>query len=244
MSSSETTSISGDILNRMRSLEIASRQNGDSVFSAESVERLFSCPWVPVPPQNYVFVSIKPASGTDDFKKGASDFVCVAVGEGNVILRIMAVPVIRHSDFEGELEVFLQEVRKVPFTDTILVVDIEGNASMEWAYIYSFVQQKFNNVLFLRDFHRKTDARLKEMSAKYTRSLLESGELKIWEGFHTQDIGEFRRQMLDYQALESLTRAQNGESCVVYRGKDGKDDISFTLQRALFRQFEFYSAGC
>ncbi len=229
------------------------RTGNNSVFSPESIERLFSSPRVPVHSLKYLFVSIDPASGTDDVnKKATSDFTCVAVGV-DVILRVLAIPAIRHHEFERELLVFLQELRKaLSFSNSILVFDLEGNGSMVWSYISSFIRQNFNNVLFMTDYKRKTEAtntdpRLKERCAKYTRSLLESGKLKIWEGFYLQggvDINEFRRQMLDYQAIHNSTRSQSGKTSVTYSGKTkGKDDITFTLQRALYRQYLFFSEG-
>ncbi len=227
------------------------------VFSEQSVDRFLSKPRTVGVFTKYIFCSIDPSAGSLSDAKSTSDFcaVCVSI---DTVLGVMALNSCSHTDYEGALHQLLTKIRASgsPYQYSTIVFDIEANGSGIWSYIEKYVRNTFNNVMVIGDNVRKsggtiTDRTLKEEAAMLLKEKLETGTLAFWDGFvatGTWNMGELKRQLRSYERKikEIKGRGRNGgkEISVTYCGKGpnlkSKDDMCFTLQRALYRQQRFY----
>jgi hypothetical protein len=224
------------------------------------VDRLFSAPRVHIQgSERFVFIAIDPCAGSEDVSKNMSDFAVVSIAhKSDTVIGIEAIPATRHSDYRERLFTHLERLRQPgsPFRNATLVFDLEGNGSIEWSRLEEDIRGKFKGVVFMSDFKvNKTGAtwtttKMKEECAVLTQEMMSRGTLGIWSEFVTTGkeadiLKEWEKQMRAYERTRSATTKRNARGAVTYSGKgaNGKarDDIGFTMQRALRSRGRFFT---
>jgi hypothetical protein len=169
-------------------------------------------------------------------------------GPETCILGLEAIPAVRHQDYEEKLKDHIKRLRSLPFYEgSILVLDVEGNGSMQWSHIVSVVQESCTNVVVLSDYKRKTatnttnSAKMDMM--RLTRMIMDEGSLGFHRELVTSSLNpkalmeELKAQMLRYERVVIPSKNPRVSNVVVLSGKGSakkrKDDLCLTLQRAI-----------
>jgi hypothetical protein len=249
----------GDRFER-ENLGVVAEEAGPQCFSASKIRKFMTEPRRSLDrPQRYVYCCVDPCAGSDIEDKRTSDFAIITIsGPNHTILGMEAIDAVQHEDYDDRLVEHLRRIRALRYCeDAIIVLDVESGTGFEAGHITKLVQENFNNVVVMKDFHRKpgtstTNAAKKEMM-ELTRSLLNTEDLFINKDFVCTDkdpakiLGKFQDQMLEYSRIVTVGRSIRNMNHEVFSGKGPNktklDDLGVTFQRALRCRKEFLYSG-
>lgn len=241
-------------------LGIVSEESAPNCFSESSVNDMMTTPrLVLCGPVRYVFVCIDPSAGTDIPEANMSDFAVVSIGGPyTTIVGMEAIDAVEPSDYQDRLLEHIRRIRATKYMeDAILVLDVESGTGQEAGHIYALVQGRFQNVITMKDFHRKPGTKTlnstKKEMMELTRALLNARDVRILKDFVTTDphplklLEKFRAQMHNYMRYVSVGRTIHQRNTETFSGKGpnkkGQDDLCVTFQRAIRMRKEFLFSG-
>ena len=239
-----------------------SQQSDHHCFAETKVNEFFAKPFFRIREHiNHIFVTIDPCAGTENVKRADSEYAIVSLcGAQDIIIGLDSFDAPEHTVIERMIYNHLYKLRQIPFCENAtFVIDMESGTGQEASRVIAFITShaEFRPVIALSEFVRKygtkTGNAMKRECMITTRDSLYRGNMYIAKDLVTNDplgvnhiLSKFKKQFLKYSRIVRPGKSIHHMNQETFTGKvsfTDKDDIIFTVQRAIRRKLLFYLEG-